>query len=297
MPTPTPTLVRTHLADADPADAEADWFHQSDPNSNPPIRMPYPPPFPAALLPRDYRAVAPPPPPAATQNTPADAAMVLDMGTISSDGESVVAEVIAPPPTTSTTWPPRAPATIAASKQTPSEKSRQTSSQPPAATRIPPPSAPMSSSLPTGLLAPAARSGPASLPACVARTLVAPATAVTSLPAATAVTPVPSAATPYPLGSVVRRSRIGPMLETSSPTPQTPSAAPPLSADLARVSLQVTPVVPTVPAASFPASAGPQAGGLVCATLTAPQVTVYASSAPPPPSADSPPILPEPLPS
>ncbi|KAF0097064.1 MAG: hypothetical protein FD142_3172, partial [bacterium] len=29
-------------ADADPADAEADWFHQSDPNSNPPIRMPYP---------------------------------------------------------------------------------------------------------------------------------------------------------------------------------------------------------------------------------------------------------------
>ncbi|KAF0150919.1 MAG: proteophosphoglycan ppg4, partial [Elusimicrobia bacterium] len=214
--------------------------------------------------------------------------MVIDAGIISSDEESVVVEAAAPAPTTSTTWPPRATATAAASKRTPSEKSRQTSSQPPAASRVPPTSAPISSSLPTGLLAPAVRSGPASLPACVGLTQTALTTPVASLPAATAATPLPSAATPYPLVSVTRRSRIGPMLETSSTTPQTPSAAPALRADLARMSLHVTPVVPNLPATSLPASAGPQAGVLVCAILTAPQVTVYASSAPSPPPADSP---------
>ncbi|KAF0146747.1 MAG: proteophosphoglycan ppg1, partial [bacterium] len=161
--TPTPTLVMTPRLTLTPPTPRPTGFTSRIQTPTQLSACPTPP-FPAALLPRNYQALAPPAPPAVLADTPADTDMVIDAGIISSDDESVVVEPAAPVPTTSTTCPPRAPAPVATSKRTPREKSRQTSSQPPAATRIPPPSAPMSSSLPTGLLAPAARSGPASLP-------------------------------------------------------------------------------------------------------------------------------------
>ena len=73
------------------------------------------------------------------------------------------------------------------------------------------------------------------------------------------------------------------MLHASSPIPQNQSPALALSSDLARLYLHASPVMPTVSATFLPASAGPQAVGFVCATVTARQVTVYASSSPPTP--------------
>ncbi|KAF0146622.1 MAG: hypothetical protein FD187_3242, partial [bacterium] len=193
-------------------------------------------------------------------------------------------ELVTPAPTTSTTWPPRAATLAATSKRTPSEKSRKTSSQPPdipilgSHAFFPPhgsarPRCPFWPCVPAGLRG----RGPnrPRYPGC--------------LPSRGNCRD-PCAQRGYPISpgqcrsSFPHRAHAGDELHHSPD----PVSCHPLSASLARVSLQVTPVIPTVPATPIPASAGPQAGGLVCATLTAPQVTLYASSASHPPPADSP---------
>ena len=239
MRDPNANTSQDPAAEADPADAATDWFDQSTQQPSPHVRVHLSPPFHAALLPLTHTAAAPLSTFAANECTSAESAMVIDAGTISSDEESGVVEAPAPAPPTSTPWPPPAKVTSAVSKRRPSDKSRHQSSQPPVTTGVAPVPGPMSSFRSAGLLVPAARSGRTSLPACIGSTQVArdpgcqPSRWNCRDPHLHFGHPIPPGRCPPPLANMA-------MLDAITTTPYTPSAAPPLSADLARVSLQAT---------------------------------------------------------